>query len=126
MMFKSNRIGELLLREQKITAKQLEEALAEQKRQGGQPKIGNLLIQKGFIDEETLLLFLSKQFGLPIIDLSRIEFDPSLTDLIPDNIARKYEILPIGKEGAPLRMAIADPSNIFALADLKFLTGSNI
>ncbi len=125
-MFKSNRIGELLLREQKITAKQLDEALAEQKRQGGQSKIGNLLIQKGFIDEETLLLFLSKQFGLPKIDLSRIEFDPALVDLIPDNIARKYEILPIGKEGATLKMAISDPSNIFALDDLKFLTGSNI
>ena len=125
-MFKSNRIGELLLREQKITAKQLDEVLVEQKRQGGQSKIGNLLIQKGFIDEETLLLFLSKQFGLPIIDLSRIEFDPALADLIPDNIARKYEILPIGKEGATLKMAISDPSNIFALDDLKFLTGSNI
>jgi type IV pilus assembly protein PilB len=126
MMFKNNRIGELLLREQKITAKQLEEALIEQKRQGGQTKIGNLLIQKGFIDEGTLLHFLSKQFGLPMIDLSRIEFDPALANIIPDNIARKYEILPIGKEGATLKMAISDPSNIFALDDLKFLTGSNI
>ncbi len=120
-MFKSNRIGELLLRERKITAKQLDEVLVEQKRQGGQSKIGNLLIQKGFIDEETLLLFLSKQFGLPMIDLSRIEFDPALVDLIPDNIARKYEILPIGKEGATLKMAISDPSNIFALDDLEIL-----
>ena len=83
MMFKSNRIGELLLREQKITAKQLDEALVEQKRQGGQSKIGNLLIQKGFIDEETLLHFLSKQFGLPMIDLSRIEFDPALVEHYP-------------------------------------------
>src|SRR4030042_936675 len=125
-MLKSNRIGELLLREQKISAKQLDEVFAEQKRRGGQPKISTLLIEKGFIDEQTLFLFLSKQFGLPICDLSRIEFAPSLTDLIPDNIARKYEILPIGKEGATLKMAIADPSNIFALDDLKFLTGSNI
>jgi type IV pilus assembly protein PilB len=125
-MFKNNRIGELLLREKKITAKQLDEVLAEQKRQGGRQKIGNLLIQKGFIDQETLLLFLSKQFGLPMIDLSRLEFDPALVGLIPDNIARKYEILPIGKEGATLKMAISDPSNIFALDDLKFLTGSNI
>ena len=61
-----------------------------------------------------------------MIDLSRIEFDPALVDMIPDNIARKYEILPIGKEGATLKMAISDPSNIFALDDLKFLTGSNI
>lgn len=125
-MLKSNRIGELLVREQKITSKQLEEVLAEQKSQGGGAKIGNLLIQKGFIDEETLLGFLSKQFELPIIDPSRLEFDATLANLIPDNIARKYEILPIGKEGSTLKIAISDPSNIFALDDLKFLTGSNI
>jgi type IV pilus assembly protein PilB len=125
-MFKSNRIGELLLREKKITTQQLDDVLAELKRLGGQSKIGTLLIQKGFMDEPTLLRFLSKQFGLPVIDLTRIEFDPALADLIPDNIARKYEILPISKEGATLKLAISDPSNIFALDDLKFLTGSNI
>jgi len=125
-MFKSRRIGELLLREKKITAKQWEEALAEQKRQGGRSKIGAILVQKGFINEETLLSFLGKQFGLSIIDLTRFELDPVLTNLIPDNIARKYEIIPIGKEGGTLKMAISDPSNIFALDDLKFLTGSNI
>jgi type IV pilus assembly protein PilB len=124
-MFKSKRIGELLLRERKITARQLEEALAEQKRQGGRPKIGSLLIQKGYIDEKTLLDFLSKQFGLPIIDLSRFEFTPGCIDLIPDNIARKYEIIPLGKEGSTLKMVISDPSNIFAIDDLKFLIGSN-
>ncbi len=63
---------------------------------------------------------------MPIIDLSRLEFDATLANLIPDNIARKYEILPIGKEGSTLKIAISDPSNIFALDDLKFLTGSNI
>ncbi|MEW6188392.1 MAG: type IV-A pilus assembly ATPase PilB [Thermodesulfobacteriota bacterium] len=125
-MFKSNRIGELLLREKKITTQQLDDVLAELKRLGGQSKIGTLLIQKGFMDETTLLRFLAKQFGLPIIDLTRIEFDPALADLIPDNIARKYEILPISKEGTTLKLAISDPSNIFALDDLKFLTGSNI
>jgi type IV pilus assembly protein PilB len=125
-MFKNKRIGELLLREQKITAKQLEEVLAEQKRLGGKPKIGTLLIERGFIDEKILLVFLSKQFGLPIIDLSQLEFDPHWTQLIPENIARKYEIIPIGKEGSTLKMAISDPSNIFALDDLKFLIGSNI
>jgi type IV pilus assembly protein PilB len=124
-MFKSKRIGELLLREQKITARQLEEALVEQKRQGGRPKIGSLLIQKGYVDEKTLLDFLSKQFGLPIIDLARFEFKPGCIDLIPDNIARKYEIIPIGKEGSTLKMVISDPSNIFAIDDLKFLIGSN-
>jgi type IV pilus assembly protein PilB len=125
-MFKSNRIGELLLREKKITAQQLDEVLDEQKRLGGQPKLGTLLIQKGYISEEALLEFLSRQFGLPVIDLSRLEFDQSLTEVIPDNIARKYEILPISREGTTLKLAIADPSNIFALDDLKFLTGSNI
>lgn len=125
-MFKSNRIGDLLLREKKITAQQLDEVLEEQKRLGGQPKVGTLLVQKGYISEEALLDFLSRQFGLPIIDLSRLEFDQTLTEVIPDNIARKYEILPISREGTTLKLAIADPSNIFALDDLKFLTGSNI
>ena len=64
-MFKSRRIGELLLRENKITPQQLQEALEEQKRQGGQPKIGAILVKKGFITEETLTFFLSKHFGLP-------------------------------------------------------------
>jgi type IV pilus assembly protein PilB len=125
-MFKSKRIGELLLREKKITAPQLEEALAEQKRLGGRPKIGTILIQKGYIQEETLLLFLSKQFGLPIIDLQRFELEENYLKLIPDNIARRYEIIPLGKEGSTLKLAISDPSNIFALDDLKFLTGCNI
>ncbi|MGC1403918.1 MAG: type IV-A pilus assembly ATPase PilB [Thermodesulfobacteriota bacterium] len=125
-MVKNNRIGELLLREQKITAHQLEEVLAEQKQLGGKTKIGTLLVQRGFVDEKSLLTFLSKQFGLPVVDLSRLEFDPDWINLIPGNIARKYEIIPIGKDGLTLKMAIADPSNIFALDDLKFLTGSNI
>jgi type IV pilus assembly protein PilB len=125
-MFKSRRIGELLLREKKITSRQLEEALEEQKRQGNGRKIGAILVQKGFIEEETLTFFLAKHFGLPQIDLSGLEFDPSLAEVIPAAIARKYEILPIGREGAKLKIAISDPSNIFALDDLKFLTGSNI
>jgi type IV pilus assembly protein PilB len=125
-MFKSKRIGELLLREQKITAQQLDEVLTEQKRQGGRPKIGALLVQKGYIQEEALLNFLSKQFGLTIIDLHRFEIEPACLNLIPDNIARKYEIIPLGKEGSTLKIAISDPSNIFALEDLKFLTGCHI
>jgi type IV pilus assembly protein PilB len=125
-MFKSRRIGELLLRENKITPQQLQEALEEQKRQGGQPKIGAILVKKGFITEETLTFFLSKHFGLPQIHLEGLTFDPALTEVIPAQVARKYEILPIGREGANLKIAISDPSNIFALDDLKFLTGSNI
>ena len=125
-MFKSRRIGELLIREKKITPQQLQEALEEQKRQGGQPKIGAILVKKGYITEETLTFFLSKHFGLPRIDLEGLTFDPTLTEVIPAQVARKYDILPIGREGANLKIAISDPSNIFALDDLKFLTGSNI
>jgi type IV pilus assembly protein PilB len=125
-MFKSRRIGELLLRENQITSQQLQEALEEQKRLGGSIKIGALLVKKGFITEETLTFFLSKHFGLPQIHLADITFDPTLTEVIPAHVARKYEILPIGREGPNLKIAISDPSNIFALDDLKFLTGSNI
>jgi type IV pilus assembly protein PilB len=125
-MFKSRRIGELLLRENKITPQQLQEALEEQKRQGGSSKIGAILVKMGFITDESLTFFLSKHFGLPQIQLSDITFDPTLNAVIPAHVARKYEILPIGREGPNLKIAIADPSNIFALDDLKFLTGSNI
>ena len=125
-MFKSRRIGELLLREKKITSQQLEEALEEQKRLGGKHKIGGLLVQKGFIEEETLTFFLAKHFGLPLVDLKAVDFDLSLTEVIPAPVARKYEILPIGREGSNLKIAISDPSNIFALDELKFLTGKNI
>ena len=115
-----------MLQERKITSQQLEEALSEQKRLGGRQKIGALLVQKGFIDEKTLSYFLSKHFGLPMIDLSSIIPDPTLLELVPAHIARKYEILPISKDGPHLKVAISDPSNIYALDDLKFLTGSNI
>ena len=115
-----------MLQERKITSQQLEEALSEQKRLGGRQKIGALLVKKGFIDEKTLTYFLSKHFGLPMIDLSSIIPDPTLLELVPAHIARKYEILPISKDGPHLKVAISDPSNIYALDDLKFLTGSNI
>jgi type IV pilus assembly protein PilB len=125
-MFKSKRIGELLIRERKISRAQLEDVLAEQKRLGEGEKIGSLLIRKGFITQADLVQFLARQFGLPVIDLNQFDFNQSILDLIPGNIARKYEIIPLAKEGSTLKMAISDPSNIFALDDLKFLTGSNI
>ncbi|HMK66432.1 MAG TPA: type II secretion system protein GspE, partial [Thermodesulfobacteriota bacterium] len=125
-MFKSKRIGELLLREKMITQGQLDEVLSEQKRLGEREKLGTLLEQKGYIGQEDLIQFLAKQFGLPIVDLRLIEVSQAVLDLIPANVARKYEIIPIAKEGSTLKVAISDPSNIFALDDLKFLTGSNI
>jgi type IV pilus assembly protein PilB len=125
-MFKSKRIGELLIREKKITREQLDAVLAEQMRQGDREKLGTLLVQKGFLSQDDLVQFLAKQFALPVIDLTQLEVPQSLLDLIPGNIARKYEIIPIAKEGSTLQVAISDPSNIFALDDLKFLTGSNI
>jgi type IV pilus assembly protein PilB len=125
-MFKSKRIGELLLREKIITQGQLDEVLSEQKRLGEREKLGTLLVQKGYIGQDDLIQFLAKQFGLPIVDLRLIEVSQALLDLIPANVARKYEIIPIAKEGSTLKAAISDPSNIFALDDLKFLTGSNI
>jgi type IV pilus assembly protein PilB len=125
-MFKSKRIGELLIRERKISRAQLEDVLADQKRLGEGEKIGTLLVQKGFINQADLVQFLAKQFGLPVIDLNQFDFNQTILDLIPGNIARKYEIIPLAKEGSTLKMAISDPSNIFALDDLKFLTGSNI
>ena len=125
-MVKSRRIGELLVQEKKITPQQLDEALLEQKRQGAKKRIGAVLVERGFVDEKTLTDCLSKHFGLPLVELSRLELDPALLALVPAQIARKYEILPLGKEGPNLKVAISDPTNIYALEDLRFLTGSNI
>ena len=119
-----DRIGELLYKEGLITKEQLDKALEEQKNKGG--KLGYNLVKLGFIDEKTLTSFLSKQFGVPPIDLSSEEIDPEVLKLVPESIAQKYLLIPVRRKGATLHVAMADPSNIFAIDDVKFLTGYNV
>ncbi|MBI5598179.1 MAG: type IV-A pilus assembly ATPase PilB [Deltaproteobacteria bacterium] len=120
----AERIGELLLKDKLITQDQLKEALDEQKRNGG--KLGYNLAKLGYITEKDLAAFLSKQYGIPTVDITTHEIDPEVIKLIPEDVARKYQVLPLSRSGATLVVAMADPSNIFAIDDIKFLTGYNV
>ncbi len=120
----AERIGELLLREKLITPEQLKEAIEEQKRSGG--RLGYNLTKLGYISETDLITFLSKQYGIPTIDLANREIDPEVVKLIPEDVAQKYQVLAVERTGSTLVVAMADPSNIFAIDDVKFITGYNV
>ena len=121
---KNDRLGELLLRHKLINENQLAKAMEEQKVQGG--RLGSNLIKLGFIKENELSTFLSRQYGVPSINLSEFEVDPSVIRLVPSEVAQKYQIVPINRAGSTLIIAMSDPSNIFAIDDLKFMTGYNV
>ncbi|MGH9458903.1 MAG: type IV-A pilus assembly ATPase PilB [Thermoanaerobaculia bacterium] len=121
----SVRLGELLIKANLITQDQLKEALKAQKELGG-AKLGEALIKLGFVAEEDITDCLSQQFGVPSINLNHFEIDPSVIKLIPSDVARKYNILPVNKTGATITIAMADPTNVFAMDDIKFMTGYNV
>src|SRR5512137_927981 len=118
------RIGELLVRENLISLQQLQKAQEEQKKAGG--RLGYQLTKLGFIEESELTAFLSKQYGVPAIDLNEFEIDPEVIKLVPREVVEKHLIIPVNRAGASLIVAMSDPSNIFAIDDIKFLTGYNI
>jgi type IV pilus assembly protein PilB len=118
------RLGELLQQAGKITEAQLNQALAAQQSQGG--RVGSHLVKLGYIDDEELVEFLSQRYGVPAINLSEIEVDDSIIGIIPAEVARKYTILPVSKAGAKLTIAMVDPTNVFAMDDVKFMTGYNV
>jgi len=118
------KIGQLLVNNAIITEEQLFNALELQKKEGG--RIGSTLIKLGFISDEGLVQFLSKQYGVPVVVLSAEEIDPSIVKFIPYDVANKYQIFPVSKNGASLTLAMADPSNVFAIDDIKFMTGYNV
>jgi type IV pilus assembly protein PilB len=120
----SVRLGELLTKASLITQDQLKEALRVQKETGG--KLGETLIKLGFVSEEDITECLSQQFGVPSINLQHFEIDSSVIKLIPADVARKYNILPVNKTGATITIAMADPTNVFAMDDIKFMTGYNV
>src|SRR6266511_5379977 len=120
----SVRLGELLTKASLISQEQLKEALRAQKETGG--KLGETLIKLGFVSEEEITECLSQQFGVPSINLSHFEIDQSVIKLIPSDVARKYNILPVNKTGATITIAMADPTNVFAMEDIKFMTGYNV
>src|SRR5476649_2364913 len=118
------RIGELLLKEKLITAEQLQQALNHQKANGG--KLGYNLVKMGFVKDEEITALLSKQYGVPSINLAQFEIDAAVIKLIPADTAQKYQIVPLSRAGATLTIAMTDPTNVFAMDDIKFMTGYNV
>jgi type IV pilus assembly protein PilB len=118
------RIGDLLLKEKRITPAQLQEALSYQKSNGG--KLGFNLVKLGFVKDEEITALLSKQYGVPSINLTQFEIDPGIIKLIPAETAHKYQIIPLSRSGATLTIAMTDPTNVFAMDDIKFMTGYNV
>ncbi len=119
-----SRLGELLVRNQLISDNQLAEAIAEQKKEG--IRLGAALVKLGYVQEHDLASFLSKHYGVPSIDLAEFDIDPAVVALVPAEVAQKYQLVPINRAGATLIVAMADPSNIFAIDDIKFMTGFNV
>src|SRR6476661_6332903 len=118
------RIGELLLKEKRISPEQLQEALNYQRQNGG--KLGFNLIKLGLVKDEEITSLLSKQYGVPSISLQKFEIDPAVIKLVPAETAQRYQILPLSRSGATLTIAMTDPTNVFAMDDIKFMTGYNV
>src|SRR5580765_8266176 len=122
----SQRLGDLLVREKTITADQLDKALKAQRDSGPNSRLGSTLVHLGFVSDEEVTNFLSRQYGVPAINLQYFEIDSSVVKLIPEETAKRYQILPLSRVGASLTIAMVDPTNVFAMDDIKFMTGFNI
>jgi len=118
------RIGELLLKEKRITPEQLQEALNYQRQHGG--KLGFNLIKLGYVRDEEITALLSKQYGVPSIALGQFEIDAAIIKLVPAETAQRYQVVPLSRSGATLTIAMTDPTNVFAMDDIKFMTGYNV
>ena len=118
------RLGELLLKEKRITVEQLQEALNHQRQHGG--KLGLNLIKLGFVKDSDITALLSKQYGVPSISLADFEVDPAVIKLVSAETAQKYQIVPLARSGATLTIAMIDPTNVFAMDDIRFMTGYNV
>jgi type IV pilus assembly protein PilB len=120
----SQRLGDLLVKEKVITPDQLDQALKVQKESG--TRLGSVLVKLGFLSDEDVTNFLSRQYGVPAINLTFFEIDSTVVKLIPYETAKRYQILPLSRVGSSLTIAMVDPTNVFAMDDIKFMTGFNI
>ncbi len=118
------KLGDMLIKAGVITPDQLDEALAEQKKKGG--RLGTHIVELGFASEEEVTAFLGKQYGVPTVDLAEHEIDKSVLRLIPPNVAEKYEVIPFARHGKSIRVAMANPADLFAIEDIKFTTGFEV
>lgn len=118
------RIGELLVKNGLITMEQLARAVEEQKKHGG--RLGGILVRLGFVNEKTLVEFMSRQFKIRTLELGKVEIQPELIKLVPASLAKKFLLIPVQRVGATLTVAMSDPTQLVALDDIKFMTGYNI
>ena len=120
----SGRLGELLVREKLITPLQLQGAVEQQRKSGG--RLGHHLTKLGYVQENELTAFLSQQYGVPSINLSDFDIDPEVLKLVPKEVVVRHQVIPVNRAGQNLIIAMADPSNIYAIDDVKFVTNLNI
>ena len=120
----SVRLGEILVKESLISQDQLQKALEYQRANGG--KLGSCLTKMGFITDDDITGVLSRQYGVPSINLKYYEIDPSVIRLIPQDTALRYQVVPLSRVGSVLTIAMTDPTNVFAMDDVKFMTGFNV
>lgn len=120
----SAKLGEILVRENLLTPHQLREALDYQREHGG--RLGFTLVKLGLITDDMITAVLSRQYGVPSVNLDLFDIDESVIRLIPAEVAKKYSVLPLSRVGATLTLAMVDPTNVFAMDDIKFMTGLNI
>ena len=117
-------LGEMLIAEGIITRDQLEKALAEQKLHGG--RLGAVLRSMGYVTEEDIIKVLGKQMGIPHMNLDNIIVDPQIVKMIPETVARRYQVIPLYKKGNIITLAMVDPLNVFAIDDIRRMTGCDI
>ncbi|RIJ88716.1 MAG: type IV-A pilus assembly ATPase PilB, partial [Acidobacteria bacterium] len=120
----SAKLGEILVRENLITPQQLRDALEYQRNNGG--RLGSNLVKLGVVSDDVITAVLSRQYGVPSINLELFQIEPEVIKLISHEVALKYSVLPVSKVGASLTLAMADPTNVFAMDDIKFMTGFNV
>ncbi|MGI8655766.1 MAG: type IV-A pilus assembly ATPase PilB [Pyrinomonadaceae bacterium] len=120
----SAKLGEILVRENLLNAQQLREALDYQREHGG--RLGFNLVKLGLVSDDMITAVLSRQYGVPSVNLELFDIEESVIRLIPQDVAQKYSVLPLSRVGATLTLAMVDPTNVFAMDDIKFMTGLNI
>jgi len=124
MMTTNLKLGEILLKYGKITEEQLYDALEKQKKSNR--KLGEILVDEGYVTESDIVEVLEFQLGFPHVDLDKYAINPNVISLVPENIARRYDLIPIDKKDNYLLVAMADPLNIFAIDDLKLYANCDI
>ena len=120
----SAKLGEILVRENLISPQHLREALDYQREHGG--RLGFNLVKLGLISDDMITAVLSRQYGIPSVNLDLFNIEPAVISLIPQEVAQKHSVLPLSRVGATLTLAMVDPTNVFAMDDVKFMTGLNV